>query len=190
MSHTRHYKGADYCSDFLHLKAAPYLLAHVYWGPGNVPKEISEAMACVENLFRFVGAHTRADSSKSAISIGDGVAPRVGALLALRTGWTVTSVDPLMRISGAHPKVKRLTCLNTQIERVKAQVDFVLACHSHAPIKETLARCKPGGLVVGLICCVPWSDHEIEKNGGRVISRILDLRCISPAREVVVVTSS
>lgn len=184
------YKGSDYCSDFLHLRAAPYLLAQIYWGSANVPKEISEAMTCVENLFRFLGAHERADKSKSAISVGDGVAPRVGALLALRTGWNVTAVDPLMRISGEHPKIKRLVCRPCQIERVSEQADYVVACHSHAPLQHTLERCKPGGLIVGLICCVPWSDFEIEKAGGQIISRISDPRCISPAREVVVVRTN
>ena len=167
----------DWCQVFVGLRCAPGLLSVVGWG-GDPAKEISEAMACAEAVRRRVPHGALADRRRSVLVVGDGVSPRVGAMVALRSGWSVLSVDPLMRVVGPHPTISRLTCQRDRIEAVDGLFDIVIACHSHAPVVATQARLKPGGLGVTLECCVSWASAP------GLIESYEDPRCLSAARTV------
>lgn len=165
----------DWCQIFVGLRCAPGLLAAVGWG-GDPAKEISEAMACVEAVRRRVPRGTLADRSRSVLVVGDGTSPRVGAMLAVRSGWSVVSVDPAMRLDGPHPRIDRLVCRRDRVEAVDELFDVVIACHSHAPVAATQARLKPGGLGVTLECCVSWTSAP------GLIESYEDHWCLSAAR--------
>ena len=61
-------------------------------------QEISESMACLAAVTEQLadGQPLLADSDVVAIVIGDGRTPRTAALLAMRTRWTVVSIDPAL----------------------------------------------------------------------------------------------
>ena len=79
---------------FLRWECGRYLL-----GLGLFPntQEITESMACLEAVNEHLGDLIATTNAKvCAIVIGDGRTPRTGALLAMRTKWTVISVDPAL----------------------------------------------------------------------------------------------
>lgn len=125
-------------------------------------KELTESLAVLDvalDLARY-SRLDRGDSSVTVLVVGDGHSPRTGALVAMETGWTVTSIDPVLSINGAHPRIARLTCIRAQLEdRPDLRARLVLAPHSHAPPELTRRAASGGGQVVSMPCCVPWPLH-------------------------------
>ena len=123
-------------------------------------KELTESLAVLDvalDLARYSRLE-RGDPSVTVL-VGDGHSPRTGALVAMETGWTVTSIDPVLSVDGPHPKIARLTCIRARLEdRPDLCARLVLAPHSHAP-PELTRRAASGGQVVSMPCCVPWPLH-------------------------------
>lgn len=145
-------------------------------------KEVTEAFAVYDAAKVVLGDEALHDSSILAICPGDGVSPRTGATVALRSAWTVKSVDPAMRVRwtrGQH-KVKRLECVRgmAQDAEYASPRIVILATHSHAPLSSIVAKCRCDRLdVVSLPCCVPddigspsmsWEDADCESPARRV----------------------
>ena len=60
-------------------------------------KEITESMACLQAATEHLPETVRlADSDVVALVIGDGRTPRTAALLAMRSKWSVISIDPAL----------------------------------------------------------------------------------------------
>ena len=60
-------------------------------------QEISESMACLQAAIEHLeGVVSLKDADVVAVVVGDGRTPRTAALLAMRTQWTVLSVDPAL----------------------------------------------------------------------------------------------
>lgn len=153
----------------------PMLLTEVRWG-ADPCKEISESWAVCQAALRWGrdAGRRRDDTSVRVLSVGDGTTPRTAALLAAQVGWSVTAVDPLLRVSMA-----RVRCLPERVEEHSETYDLVLATHSHAGVDATRARVRPGGTLVVLPCCVPWPDAP------RQSREVVDY-CLSPDRTLVV----
>lgn len=163
---------------FLERTTAPLLLQAVSWGTDPM-KEITESEACWEAVLQWLVTSGRRQSDPlSVLVVGDGRSPRTGALIACLSKWTVTSIDPGAAKEGPHPTIQRLTVVKARLEtRPDLRADIVIAPHSHANPEATRAACLPGGVVVALPCCVPWTPLPH--------SRVyVDHACLSPDRTV------
>lgn len=166
---------------FLNLTSAPLLLSSVSWGM-DPTKEITESIACWEAAMAWIvkSGRSQSDRSSSVLVVGDGHSPRTGALFACLSAWTVTSIDPAMREPGPHPTIHRLTSVRARLEeRPDLRADIVVAVHSHATPAATRAAALPGGVVVAMPCCVPWTPRE----GAWTYA---DPACLSPDRQIIV----
>ena len=137
---------------------ASRLLAQVSWGAKPM-KELSESLAVFDVALDIAHARRwdRSDPAIRVVVVGDGHSPRTGALVAMSTGWQVTSVDPVLGHHGDHPVIERLRCLRGNIEAFPdLQADIVLAPHSHAPVDATRHVARGGGHVITMPCCVVW----------------------------------
>lgn len=140
------------------------LVAQVGWGIDPL-KEMSESLAMLDAALEVARTNgiNRADPNVIVVVVGDGVSPRTGAIVAMCTGWSVTSVDPKSKVNGLHPLTNRLACVRAKIEDVPHILgQIVLAPHSHAPVEETrrVARWPGGGYVLSMPCCVAWPQHD------------------------------
>lgn len=175
-----------YLEKFVRLKCAPDLLQ---WGLYPNCKEITEAMAMHSALSHLEGFDLN-HAETTAICVGDGVSPRCGAMIAVRSKWRVISIDPNMhdRWVGLTPIV-RLTCLNQRIEDEKVR-DYllprmqhrtvILACHAHVtwdqimkPLRRSLVRPEQVSLIT-MPCCVALNP-PVEPD-----YKYRDYRCWSP----------
>lgn len=157
-------KNPNHIAHFLRLKCAGDLLnSGVY---PNI-KELTEAMGAYDAMFRLRDMPNLDDDLVQAIVIGDGTTPRVGAMLAFRTKWYVTSVDPNMHPRDFH--VKRLQTRRQRIEDATGLQVFgarhimVFAIHSHGPLRLTKQQIPDGAeriSVIAMPCCKPqlWDN--------------------------------
>lgn len=153
---------SKYHNDLMRLRCAPQLL-----NLGIFPnaKEMTESFASLAAAERVLGgpeAATRDDVL--AFVIGDGVCPRTGVTLALRTKWQVVSVDPLLRPewAGFEPMgVRRLQCFADRVEdrrfKSKARDTVMIFPHSHASVEKSIWCVRVSGRrhVVAMQCCFP-----------------------------------
>lgn len=144
-------RSSRYFDELIGLDTAPELLALRIW-PNS--KEVTEAMAayraCVRAVYHKSSMPPKADNSVAVFVIGDGSTPRLGALIAFRTKWRVTSIDPQMNDEwvGYEPKdIKRLWVLKNNVEDVPdiyPVADHVVLAfpHSHATTKSAIDKLK------------------------------------------------
>lgn len=146
--------------EFVMLTCAPDLLA---WKVFPNVKEITEAMGMFSALISFAGQNMSicSDPNIVAVVFGDGTTPRLGALIATRTAWTVYSVDPNLRTKQWPIKrLELLRCKGEDLSSITACQDrdvIAFFPHSHAPMKQCLEKIeKPRSLtVVAMPCCLP-----------------------------------
>ena len=94
-------------------------------------QEISESMACLQAAIEHLHAVVSlSDTDVVALVVGDGRTPRTAALLAMRTRWTVLSVDPAL--AGLLPAAEAEAAAQVQAEPA-AQVE---AAEAEAPSGE------------------------------------------------------
>jgi hypothetical protein len=140
--------------EFLGLKCMPEIIKFY---PNS--KEITEAMAVFSGIRKVhdVYPSIMGDPNILCIVPGDGVSPRVGALAAYRTKWTVHSVDPAMR--QREHGIERLTLHTKKIEDcefIKYPTVVIMSCHSHVALDEVLKTVYADRyIVIALQCCVP-----------------------------------
>lgn len=145
-------------------------------------KEITESFAVFHAIKKALGPALLADPSVTVICPGDGTQPRTGALFALRSKWTVFSVDPIMRprhVNGRH-FIERLHAIKDRAGQfpVGANRVIVAACHSHAPLSQVLAPIRAERIdVASLPCCVPDDIGEPSRT-------YLDRGCWSPHNRI------
>lgn len=133
-----------YIDEFLSLKCAPHLLKLGYF-PNS--KEVTESMA-MYNAYRtyFFKQIKHDDENVLCIVVGDGKYPRTGALFAMRTKWTIVSIDPTS-VYDYHDGVKRLTTFKEKLEKISKD-DFykirdykskivIIYPHSHAKLEDS-----------------------------------------------------
>lgn len=145
-------------------------------------KEITESFACFNAVRKMLGCASFAESFTCLVP-GDGTAPRTGALFALRTRWTVISVDPIMRprwVLGRH-RIERLAARKLKVEFLEPIVAnrvVVVSCHSHAGLRNSLSHVSAERVdVISLPCCVP---DDI----GAPTRTWLDKSCWSPQNRI------
>jgi len=145
-----------YLEEFTMLTCAPdLLLAKVY--PNA--KEITEAMGMFHAAIPY-GELKLCGVPHTAVVVGDGHTPRLGALLAFRTNWNVYSVDPEMRVDKYANAFKRLVILKDKIENVKidcaGQPAVLFMPHSHANMCDAIASLDNYETlkVISMPCCV------------------------------------
>jgi hypothetical protein len=146
--------------EFLGLKCMPEIIKFY---PDS--KEITEAMGVFSGIRKVhdVYPSIMGDPNVLCIVPGDGVSPRVGALAAYRTRWTVHSVDPAMR--QREHGIERLTLHTKKIEDCEfgyAPTVVIMSCHSHVELDTVLYTVKRYAdtppikfIVIALQCCVP-----------------------------------
>jgi hypothetical protein len=166
-----------YLSQLVKLRCASRLLS---FGIFPNAKEVSESFGAFAALRHLPYAPNRRDVL--AVCVGDGVSPRTGATIALRSGWRVISVDPLMRAKWAAPRIERLTCSRAKIEDLRISHPgpvVIVAVHSHARLEDARRVIDaPEVAAVAIPCCVPQSL------GSPPDVTYQDAEIISPAREV------
>jgi hypothetical protein len=101
---------------------------------------------------------------------GDGILPRTGYLLALRTEWKVLSIDPIMdmdRVKSELDPLDNLICirdtsenvdLKQYLDEIEDPIFIMVHVHSHANFQEGWERIKsisPKGnrLALSIPCC-------------------------------------
>jgi len=100
-------------------------------------QEISESMACLQAAIEHLHAVVSlSDTDVVALVVGDGRTPRTAALLAMRTRWTVLSVDPAL--AGLLPAAEAEAPAQVQAEPA-AQVEAAAEAEAEAPSGE---RCR------------------------------------------------
>ncbi len=145
---------------FIRLKCAPDLLV---LGMYPNAKEITESMSAVEAVLRCCRGPILGDQRVQAYVIGDGSTPRTGAMLAMRTRWTVHSIDPALKDRERNGRVQRLHVHRCKAEEFTLvpwpawdlQLSVVVAVHSHAPFGPFWARVPSPKLGIAIPCCVP-----------------------------------
>ena len=138
-------------------------------------KEVSEAEAIRHAMVKRLRMK-EGNSDTVAIVVGDGRTPRVGALLAFTTAWTVYSIDPNL-MPDAWEKIWRFQAIPHEVERVRILEGgrlsgvsrvVVAAPHSHALLNDAVAlarRSYPNAQrmdVVAMPCCVRQTLAERE----------------------------
>ena len=145
--------------EFLGLKCMPEIIKFY---PDS--KEITEAMGVFSGIRKVhdVYPSIMGDPNVLCIVPGDGVSPRVGALAAYRTRWTVHSVDPAMR--QREHGIERLTLHTKKIEEmgfIYYPTVVIMSCHSHVELDEVLKTCCADRyIVIALQCCVPMKIKD------------------------------
>jgi len=146
---------ARYGDYLLKLKCGPELLALGVWPNW---KEVTEAIAC----WRATIKHLRnvvdpGDTGVTAVVVGDGSTPRLGALLAFLTRWSVVSVDPNMRLDGRYEAVKRLTLIKGKIESTEFSMRgpaVVYFPHAHVDCSKAMGVIDAKERhVIAMPCC-------------------------------------
>ena len=154
-------------------------------------KEISEAesmrRACVLKLNMRPGC-----SKTTAVIVGDGKVPRLGALLAFTTRWNVFSIDPLMEFNPIEKGVRNLTVFKDKVQNIE-KLDWgeqhpcrIVLCapHSHVDfnigaqlIKNSIHDPKLVAVVnaVASPCCM--TQKLFDRDGEEVVchQRYMDL---------------
>lgn len=132
-----------YLDELLSLRCAGDLLAAGLFPRTAAAKEMTESMAAFHAALHHVPWTNAKDTTTTAIVVGDGATPRTAALFALRTGWEVHSVDPLLKVrwtssASGYPRpygIDRLTVHPARAEEtaITCSGDVVIvAMHSHA----------------------------------------------------------
>lgn len=157
------------------------------------PKEVTESMAAFGALRKIKGLDLMALYKRPDVVClvpGDGTLPRTGAMVALRTNWTVYSVDPQMTVGaitsgGAWHTVirgrtyRRLISIPLKIEDIPpilCGVGIILAVHSHAPLEVAWEKliASEQKIAVAIPCCVyqkiPGVDIDTEYQDSGIFS--------------------
>lgn len=125
------------------------------------------------------------------LAVGDGKQPRTGAMVAMRTAWTVMSVDPRLSHDGQHPRICRLSLHRTTLERLeipKQPWDAIVMLHTHShdqwprSLKPVFKQMMVPPFIVTMDCCVA---HALTDTTGYVSN---DPHCLSPRNTVHVWT--
>ena len=162
-----------YLDEFIKLRCAPTLLQAGYFPNA---KEITESIGgfrAVQNILQDQFSNPRV----GAIVVGDGHTPRTGAMIAVRTRWTVYSIDP----SASHVgdlTIKNLKVVKSRVEEFIPPRDIdiavIVGVHSHGPIHglwhfyESLGIAR---IAVAIPCCVelgtgmPYPDQDYQDYG-------------------------
>lgn len=168
-----------YLMEFVTLSCAPDLLAMRVFPNG---KEISESFGAFSAVRWRLPEFDLKDPSVNVVCVADGCTPRTGATFALRSNWQVYSVDPLMKGGTRRwSAIRRLTTVATKIEDFSLEADniIVVAVHSHANLKASIANLKAKRMaVVAIPCCV---NLDLDVKPTRVYQ---DKGIISPCRTV------
>lgn len=158
-----------YLNEFFTLSCSKGLLVTEAFGRSNPAKEITEAFAMFRGLACCWDEGLKAFKRDDVVAIvaGDGVTPRLGATIALRSNWTVMSIDPTMHQAWVGPHgvrndphgIRRLTCVKERAEQCDlnfGDAEVVLALpHSHARAEQVIPRIRARRLhVVANPCCV------------------------------------
>lgn len=161
-----------YLNEFTKLKCSPDLLSHKLFPNA---KEITESFGAYNALRMNQADFPLNDKKINCIVVGDGHKPRTGALIAFRTAWTVTSIDPLIynktmqcgEINSVEG-IDRLTVMKLRIEDVPNQLmefsgKVIIVCvHSHAKLSECCKKFPDREkYIVNIPCCYP-SDLNIK----------------------------
>ena len=142
-------------------------------------KEVSEAEAMRYALVKKMRLNVGSNDTLVVI-VGDGRTPRLGALLAYTTAWSVMSIDPLLKDDIKYSMIDRLVLIREKVEppylgvspcfdcrpisELKSSIKRVVICHphSHADLNHSLFLVKKHFpytpiSVVAMPCCVRQS---------------------------------
>lgn len=160
-----------YLAEFIMLTAAPDMLAMRLFPNA---KEISESFAAYDAVRYRLPQFSLSDPDVTIVAVGDGRTPRTAATFALRSKWNCYSVDPESKGGTRRwAAIRRLTVIPKRIEhvRITARRVIVVAVHSHANLKASVAAISADEIaVVAMPCCVPMKldrepDREYQDKG-------------------------
>ena len=142
-------------------------------------KEVTETMGCFNAVRKHLlgeGKFDSKDAGTTALVIGDGSTPRVGALLALRTSWNCISVDPAFKtkiesvsqdgeVTYAWKNIARLSVIAKPIQEVKIKPSklVVVMMHCHVDLEEALLCVESECELVGIVACPCCNFIERQK---------------------------
>jgi len=135
-------------------------------------KEITEAWGAFEATHKLPKPFIDwSNPDIHAVVIGDGATPRLGATIAFRSKWKVSSVDPTLNNKNWENKVQRLKCYRCKIEDLPDNYfddDYLItfAMHSHVPLSLCLPKinARRGLVIVACECCINLSLANIPPN--------------------------
>lgn len=117
-------------------------------------KEITEQMG-MKNACRV--AHLdQANPDLRAAVVGDGSTPRLAALLALVSKWTVYSIDPALNMEKDYRSVRRLVLYKEDVAKVNGKFDVIFLPHAHVKFYQIAHLLRPDSVVITMECCVPF----------------------------------
>jgi hypothetical protein len=176
-SSIRYNQSFSHVDEFLGLRCAPELLeARLFPNGKEVTESMSAYVAVRKHVHRLCGFEFGQDDV-NVLVVGDGHQPRTGALFAMRSKWSVTSVDPLLRCGSTLGevnlngiKILRLSTFRSRIEELsldyRGRKLIIISVHSHAKNSDVVAGIKfDTAHVVSIPCCVfqpPVSDSFVE----------------------------
>lgn len=177
----------NYINEFISLKCAPDLLAMKLFPNA---KEITESMAMYHAIKKYVPHSVENfgnNNFASVFVVGDGSTPRTGTLVAFRTNWNVTSIDPNLKIKSRYTGIKRLT-LSTErvgVAKFKAEIPVIIVMpHAHVRISEVNFSFPAGKImaIISMPCC------NTDKNLDWAKVKYEDDKVFSPERRIGVWT--
>lgn len=132
------------------------------FGSNNPLKEITENMAGVSHLTNIGLPET----GVLCLVHGDGVGPRAGVMVAMKKpGWTVCSIDPLMRLGEDYTNFPNLHLYRSKVEdciidlpKAKYYHVAMLGVHSHADVDAlwklvVVAYPNAARTLISVLCC-------------------------------------
>lgn len=142
-------------------------------------KEITESMGTYNALRTHLCDWKMNDKSIACVVVGDGTTPRTAALIAMRSAWTLYSIDPRLHHDGKHKSIERLFQFCGPVERFNLEADRVLivAVHSHAPIRPVLNNIigKLCRAMIAIPCCnfdtLPYTQPDVEYSDENIWSK-------------------
>lgn len=189
-------KGDRVLSDYFFRNVMLYPYPMFLLGKNNPTKEMLETTAAVYYLRQVILHLLVSDDNKHSSSSqqilnefmdnpnviclipGDGILPRTGYLLALKTQWKVLSIDPIMnmdRVNSELEALDNLICikdtsenvdLKQYLDEIEDPIFVMIHVHSHANFQEGWERIKgisPNGKRLGLtIPCCKGYVHRLE----------------------------
>jgi len=128
------------------------------------------------------------DKDVTVLVVGDGSTPRAGCTFAVRTQWTVHSIDPQMRTTGPWTTVRRLTTHTAKIEDCRFAADkvVIVMVHCHVAMDDVLHSLEYQPKVLGVVSapCCHFSDLQTHVYGHAPIADFEDVSMQSGRREI------
>lgn len=143
------------------------------YGGKHRTKEICESMSALSYTLKHCEDILN-NKNILCLVVADGMNPKTGILLSVKTEWNVISIDPILKEKWVNNKIiPNLSCYNDLVENVidsilieNENVDqvVIVGVHSHANLNNVWKKIDKKKFCLSIPCCAGYEhyikDHE------------------------------